>query len=120
MNARERFLETHLFGTPDRIPLTPGRGRQSTKDRWHREGLPRDVKNISEYAYRQAGGTLAWPERGEGFQVCHRMIPQFSEEIIEKKEQTQIVRDWKGNVCEIGNEFSVEHLRKAIDFCTRR
>jgi hypothetical protein len=30
------------------------------------------------------------------------------------------VRDWKGNVCEIGKEFTIEYLRNAIDFVTRR
>jgi uroporphyrinogen decarboxylase len=31
-----------------------------------------------------------------------------------------VVRDWKGNVCEIGAEFDVTYLRTAIDFVTRR
>ncbi len=35
-------------------------------------------------------------------------------------ETTQIVQDWKGNICEIGKEFGTEHLRDAIDFVTRR
>jgi uroporphyrinogen decarboxylase len=30
------------------------------------------------------------------------------------------VQDWKGNVCEIGAEFDVRHLRDPIDFVTRR
>ncbi|MCL4504788.1 MAG: hypothetical protein M1140_02025, partial [Chloroflexi bacterium] len=35
-------------------------------------------------------------------------------------ERTQVVRDWKGNVCEISNEYTTEYLRNAIDFVTRR
>lgn len=120
MNARERYVETLLFGNPDRIPLRPGGGRESTRKRWHSEGLKRNVKNIAEYAYRQAGGTLPWPEKGEGFPVHSRIIPEFEEKLIEKKEHSQIVQDWKGNICEISNEFSVEYLRNPIDFCTRR
>ncbi len=119
MNTRERYLQTILFGAPDRIPLNPGWGRQSTRERWYSEGLPRDV-NIPEYAYREAGGTLPWPEGGGGFHVNERMIPQFEEKVIEKKEDSQIVQDWKGNICEISNEFTVEYLRNAIDFVTRR
>ncbi|OGV37695.1 MAG: hypothetical protein A2X48_09905 [Lentisphaerae bacterium GWF2_49_21] len=122
MNARQRVLETYLFGNPDRIPLNPGHGRKSTRDTWRTQGLPATVKDgdIYEYAYRQAGGKLEWPKGGKGFGVNERMIPMFEEKVIEKKADSQIVQDWKGNICEIGNEFTVEYLRNAIDFVTRR
>lgn len=120
MTDRERHLEALLFGKPDRIPLAPGGGRESTRERWYSEGLPREVKDISEYAYRQAGGKLEWPWGGESFWIDERMKPQFEEKVIEKKGDSQIVQDWKGNICEIGSEFSVEYLRNAIDFVTRR
>jgi uroporphyrinogen decarboxylase len=48
------------------------------------------------------------------------MIPMFEEKVLERRERTQIVQDWKGNICEIGNEYTVEYLRNAIDFVTRR
>jgi uroporphyrinogen decarboxylase len=48
------------------------------------------------------------------------MIPEFEEKVIERKSGSQVVQDWKGNVCEISNEFSLRHLRDAIDFVTRR
>jgi len=114
------MLEALLFGNPDRIPLTPGGGRESTRARWYSEGLPREVEDIAEYAYRQAGGTLEWPRGGEGFPVNERMIPQFEEKVIERKERSQIVQDWKGNICEISNEYTTEYLRNAMDFVTRR
>lgn len=120
MNPRERYLETLLFGQPDRVPLEPGYGRKSTREAWYEQGLPRDVSNIAEHAYRQAGGVLPWSEGGETFPIDSRMIPQFEEKVIERGERTQIVQDWKGNVCEIGNEFTTEYLRNAIDFVTRR
>lgn len=120
MTDRERFLEACLFGKPDRIPLTPGGGRKSTRERWFREGLPENVQNITEYAYRQAGGKLELPKGGESFAVKERMMPEFEEKVIEKKADSQIVQDWKGNICEIGNEFTIEYLRNAIDFVTRR
>ena len=120
MNARERYLETLLFGQPDRVPLNPGGGRRSTLAAWHSQGLPADVDDYGEYAYRLAGGQHEWPTRGEGFPIDSRMIPQFEEKIIEQRERSRIVQDWKGNICEIGNEFTLEHLRSAIDFCTRR
>jgi len=121
MNDRERYLATLLFQFPDKIPLNPGAGRRSTRERWYTEGLPRDVQNINECAYRQAGGTQQpWGPGGPGFSINERMIPQFEEKVLERKADSQIVQDWKGNICEIGNEFSTEYLRNAVDFVTRR
>lgn len=122
MNARERFLETLLYGKPDRVPLEPGWGRKSTRENWHRQGLPQDVNpgEIPSFAFKTAGGRMELPKRGEGFAVNERMNPLFEEKVIEKREHTQIVQDWKGNICEISNEFTPEYLRNAIDFVTRR
>ena len=122
MTPRGRVRETLLFGNPDRAPLNPGHGRQSTRRVWHAQGLPDDVApgEIAEYAYRRAGGRLPWPAAGVGFAINERMIPQFEEKVIERRENSQIVQDWKGNVCEISNEFTTEYLRNAIDFVTRR
>jgi len=122
MNERERFLATLTFGTPDRVPLEPGWPRRSTRDAWHVQGLPGAVgpDGILEHAYREAGGTHPWPAGEEWMPVNERMIPQFEEKVLERGERTQIVQDWKGNVCEISNEFSPVYLREAIDFVTRR
>jgi len=122
MNDRQRFLETLLFGTPDRIPFVPGSGRKSTRERWHKEGLPENILpgEIREHVYREVGGTLEFQNAGVGFSVNERMNPMFEEKVIEKKEESQIVQDWKGNICEISNEFPVDYLRNAVDFVTRR
>lgn len=123
MNERERYLKTLTFGNPDRIPFSPGGGRESTLKRWHQEGLPEDIISsdaANRYAYSQAGGTLTLPVYGPGFFIKESMIPEFEEKVIEKKERSQIVQDWKGNICEISNEFSTKYLRNAIDFVTRR
>jgi hypothetical protein len=120
MTSRDRFLATLMFGNSDRIPLTPGEGRESTRNRWYREGLPREVAGITEYAYRQAGGTRTLEPDGLAFPVDERMMPPFEEKVISRGDRSQIVQDWKGNVCEIGNEYTVEYLRHAIDFVTRR
>ncbi len=120
MTPRQRYLETLLFGAPDRVPLEPGYGRLSTLRAWHTQGLPPESENANERAYREAGGTEPWPKGGPWFHVNERMIPQFEEKVIERGERSQIVQDWKGNICEIGNEFGLEHLRNAVDFVTRR
>ena len=122
MNQRERYLETLLFGTPDRIPLEPQSGRLSTREAWHKQGLPEDIppEKIPEYAYRQVGGTLPWPQEVKGFPVSERMNPMFEERILEERTTTRIVQDWKGNICEISNQYPVEYLRNPVDFVTRR
>ncbi|MCL5997032.1 MAG: hypothetical protein M1546_13390 [Chloroflexi bacterium] len=123
MDPRQRYLETLLFGRPDRVPLDPGYGRKSTRQAWHEQGLPAEIDDgghIAEYAYRLNGGVLDWPQGGEDFPVNTRMIPEFEEAVLERGERTQIVRDWKGNVCEISLEYSPVYLRNAIDFVTRR
>jgi uroporphyrinogen decarboxylase len=122
MNERDRFLAALTFGTPDRVPLEPGWPRKSTREAWHAQGLPRSVgpDAVLEHAYREAGGRLPWPEGERWFPVNERMIPQFEEKVLERGTRTQIVQDWKGNVCEISNEFTPAYLREAIDFVTRR
>lgn len=120
MNERERYLATWLFGQPDQVPLAPGAGRESTLAAWHRQGLPLTVRDPAEYAYRLAGGTLEWPKGGVPFPVNERMIPTFEEKVLEERPDSRVVQDWKGNICEIGQEFTPEYLRNAIDFVTRR
>ncbi len=126
MNARQRFVETIQFGKTDRIPFVPGNGRESTLERWHHEGLPAQIRSplfANEYAYKQAGGKLQLPLNEKPFLVKEQMIPEFERKIIEKGANTQIVQDWKGNICEIGNEYTVDHLGGACgrsDFVTRR
>ena len=122
MNERERYLAVTQFGKPDRIPFSPGGGRKSTREAWHSQGLPEDIGDLSigEYAYREVGGTIPFPMRGEGFRINERMIPYFEEKVIGRKGDTQIVQDWKGNICEISSKYTTEYLRNAIDFVTRR
>jgi hypothetical protein len=123
MTDRERRLGTLAFGSPDRVPLEPGYGRESTLKRWRAEGLPAEVsggEQIAAFAYRAAGGREELPVAGERFPVNVRMIPQFEEKVLERRGGTQVVQDWKGNVCEIGSEFDVSYLRNPVDFVTRR
>ncbi|MDO9542995.1 MAG: uroporphyrinogen decarboxylase family protein [Kiritimatiellia bacterium] len=121
MNERERCLKTLLFEKPDRITFYPGGGRESTIANWLKTGLPPDeVNRYNEYAYRQAGGKLPWPASGPSFPFNFRMIPQFEEKIIEEKENSRIVQDWKGNICEIDKKYGVEYLNTKGDFVTRR
>lgn len=119
MNERERFLETLLFGKPDRIPFSPGGPRESTLAAWRTQGLPDDAD-----WFRHLCGVLgvelppAQPRRAVWLR--HTMIPEFEEKVLEEREDTLIVQDWKGNVCEISRRYDVSYLRSAKDFVTRR
>ena len=128
MNPRERYLATIQYGNPDCVPFMPGGGRRSTLERWHREGLPEDVTDTLTYVKQMldipdAPAKQAWTTSGVNF----GMIPEFEEKLIEHRPApkgstsrgTLIVQDWKGNVCEISDEFSVSDLRGAPDFVTR-
>lgn len=118
MTDRERFLETLLFGKPDRIPFQSGGPRESTLAHWHATGLPEGV-NWLAYLHEQIG--IEPPPSGPrpGVGVRHTMIPEFEEKVIEEREDSLVVQDWKGNICEISNKFDVTYLRSAKDFCTR-
>lgn len=47
MDARQRFLETMRYGTPDHVPYVDQTVRQETLDRWYQEGFPRG-RTVSE------------------------------------------------------------------------
>ncbi len=119
MNSRERFIETLTFGSPDRVPFSPGWPRKSTLEAWHKQGLPAEG---NWYAILRKEIGLAQeqtrPQVGHG--VDFRMIPQFEEKILEHRDGHYVVQDWKGNVCEISDRFDPVYLRQAIDFVTRK
>jgi uroporphyrinogen decarboxylase len=120
MNPRERHIETLTFGTPDKVPFHPGGPRESTRARWRREGLPEGA-DWFPFLCEQIGVERETPKTPvAGLGVDTTMIPRFEEKVLERKAESQIVQDWKGNICEISNEFDVTYLRQAKDFCTRR
>jgi len=118
MTSRERHLAALLFQKPDRVPLSLGGGRKSTLEAWRRQGLPPNEDPV-RCAAKQIGLTEESFDRRHGMGVDFRMIPHFEEKVIEKRANSQVVQDWKGNICEIGLEFDVSYLRNAIDFVTR-
>jgi len=119
LDSRLRYIETLTFGNPDKIPFSPGGPRESTLRRWRSEGL-----GENEDWWARLCETLGIPpERSAppvGLGVDIRMIPQFQEKVLSHADGHYVVRDWKGNVCEISDEFDVTYLRSAKDFVTRR
>ncbi len=127
MTERERYLAVLRHEKPNRIPFQPGHGRQSTRARWHKEGLPADVPDYQAYIRSQLGIPLATAQPIIEVDVNFLMTPKFEEKVIERRPAAPgstrpgslIVQDWKGNICEISDEFDVTYLRNAIDFVTR-
>jgi len=120
MTPRQREIETLTFSAPDKVPFAPGGPRESTLARWRREGLPPDV-NWWDFLCETIGVEQDRPTAPRvDLGVDFRMIPQFEEEVLEHVNGHYICRDWKGNVCEISDQFDVTYLRHAKDFVTRR
>jgi hypothetical protein len=129
MTPRERFLETLLFGAPDRIPFSPGGGRESTLAAWHAQGKPPDrdqfdcILDVVDAKRAERGlppgdHKPRQPVTNPG--VSFQMIPKFEEEVLEHKDGHYIVRDWMGAITEISDEYDYTYIRSAQDFVTRR
>ncbi len=120
MNARERYLATLKFETPDKIPFEPGGPREKTLARWHAEGLPadRDWADVvcDRIGIDNRGPEQPCPQPGVDF----RMIPTFEEKVLEHKDGHYIVQDWMGNITEISDEYDYTYIRWAKDFVTRK
>ena len=96
----------------------PGEPRESTLTTWHKQGLPEDVYYM-DYLLDTLGISHECCHETSCVNVDFRMIPQFEEKVLEHKNGHYIVQDWKGNICEISDEFDVTYLRLAKDFVTR-
>ena len=119
MNPRQRYIETLRFGHPDKIPLSPGGPRESTLAAWRKQGLGQGADwhaRMLETLGIEPPATKPRVDIGGSF----LMMPQFEEKVLEHRDGHYVVQDWKGNICEISDEFDVTYLRSAKDFCTRR
>ncbi len=119
MTPKERYLRTLCFQQPDRIPLMPGMPRESTLARWRDEGLG-DRRDWWAAVCEAVGVETAAGAAPAPLAMNSRMIPQFEEKVLEHRGSHLIVQDWKGNICEIADDYDVSYLRHAIDFVTRR
>ncbi len=119
MTERERFLEATLFGKPDKVPLSPGGPRESTREAWHRQGLP-EGRDYYEVLMEILG--IEWEPSGERINlgVSFAMIPKFEEKVLEHKDGHYVVRDWMGAITEISDRYDYTYIRSAKDFVTRK
>ncbi|MCE5259082.1 MAG: hypothetical protein LLG44_08505 [Chloroflexi bacterium] len=119
MQPRERYLETLLFGQPDRIPLTPGWPRESTLAVWHIQGLAHDAFFLRALA-EELGLPLTAFETTAAVPVSTRMLPTFEEKVLAHEHGHYIVRDWMGAITEIADTYDYTYIRSAKDFVTRK
>jgi len=119
MTPRERYLQTLQFGRPDRVPFRPGWPRESTLAAWREQGLPPDA-DWHEHMLADLGIAPQQTQPPVDLGVDFRMMPQFEEKVLAHEDGHYVVQDWKGNICEISDEFDVTYLRLPKDFCTRR
>lgn len=123
MTERQRYIAALTFQHPDRVPFVPGGGRESTLATWRTQGLPPEVDDYHAYVRQLIGmpadAVSSMPRVNPG--VVLTMRPEFEEAIIERRPErgTIVVQDWKGNVCEIADNFDPTYLRGAPDFVTR-
>ncbi len=86
MNARERFLQTLKFGSPDRPFLLPHWFLEDTIERWHNEGLPADVDVGEFFGF----------DRYETIPVCTELFPPFKVQVLEETADRRIFIDASG------------------------
>jgi len=119
MTPRERWLETILFGSPDRVPLSPGGPRESTLATWWQQGLPEGANYFTTLLDLLG----IQPERQKpmpGLGVSFRMMPEFEEKVLEHRDGHYVVQDWMGAVTEISDRYDYTYIRAAKDFVTRK
>ncbi len=119
MTEKERFIRTLLFQKTDRVPFQPGTPRESTLERWRREGLPENIP-WQEVVARELG--IEWEVRGPSFELSlsFSLLPEFEERVLERKNSHKIVQMHTGEILEVSEEYDFSHLRRAKDFVTRR
>lgn len=118
MTFRERYLQTLLFGKPDRIPLMPGGPRESTLRAWHQQGLPEGQPYFG--ALLQELRLPSMPGGLHHLGVSFQMIPTFEEKVLAHKDGHYIVQDWMGATTEISDQYDYTYIRSAKDFVTRK
>ena len=86
MTSRERFLATMRFQPVDRPIYWPGGPRQSTLERWRKEGLPEDTSPAQ----------LLGLDPSEGMPLNLGPLPRFEAKVIEDRGRYKIWMDELG------------------------
>jgi len=94
MTPKERFDAAMRFEKPDRPFFFPTIGFwRETIQRWHGEGLPKYVNEITGYLYFNFEYPVPLPN---GSHEQPGFFPPFRRKVLEEKDEYRIVRDWSG------------------------
>ena len=88
MSARERFKATMTFGEPDRVFYMPHWFWSTTIERWHTEGLPRDVHIDDYFGF----------DRYQVVPINLGLLPPFEPEIYYEDDEYRIYRRGDGQI----------------------
>jgi uroporphyrinogen decarboxylase len=95
LNLKERFLSTFQYKDVDRVPDFEFGYWTDTIDRWHKEGLPLEKRNIKDIElYFKLEG---W-DCGKWLPVRTQFWPSLPSRIIKEKEDRAIVEDGMGGI----------------------
>jgi hypothetical protein len=119
VTPRQRYMETVLFGAPDRVPFAPGGPRESTLKAWRTQGL-REGESWWPQLLEAVGVTPDEHPEAVGVGVSFRLMPEFEEQILEHRDGHYILQDYMGAVVEISDCFDASYIRSAKDFVTRK
>jgi uroporphyrinogen decarboxylase len=119
VNARERYLATLLFGEPDKVPLSPGGPRESTRRAWHEQGLPEGVA-WTDHLMEVIGVEREATQARVPVEADFLMQPWFEEKVLEHRDGHYVVQDWMGNIVEISDAYDYTYIRRPKDFVTRK
>ena len=96
MNKRQRFIETMTFGNPDRPAAGDYFFYDSTRERWEREGLPKNT-DLLEY-FNVDFDPFRWKiPHPELFPI----MPDFGTTVLEETKEYQIIHRPEGEVVKI-------------------
>lgn len=144
MDARERFLEVSLFGSPDRIPLAVGDVRPLTRRSWTEQGLPRSQSVPEHLTFEMCGlrsvNITAYPQEGREWKPDPKAInigpiPPLRERVITEDERYKVWVDslgitqmgfqddwkdgWNGFATRVFMEFPVKNMRDFLEMKKR-
>jgi len=119
MTPKQRYLETMLFGNPDKIPLHVFGARESTLVEWKKQGLQEGVE-YSTNVLDLLGIKREAAYKRNSINVSFKLIPEFEPKIFEHRDGRYVIRDWMGAITEVSDRYDESYLRYPKDFVTRK
>ncbi|MBN1901423.1 hypothetical protein JW926_08900 [Candidatus Sumerlaeota bacterium] len=110
MTVRERFNKVLHWQKPDRLPNMDFGYWQETIQRWHNEGLPKNVTNdweLETYLGLEGEARIVTIPLNTG------LFPWFEYKVLEEKGEHVIYQDGEGVICEVHkSSASIPHYIK--------